>query len=394
MSPGLLTAEPRLAPPRNELERRGPEEECAPEVSIRPLADLTAPDIANWQRLARVAAEPNPFQESSFVLPLAASGLVKESLFVVVVRDKARGEWLAACVFQACPPSFWRPLPHLRSLHSRYSFLDSPLVHRDHLADALRAALSALQLQRSWHGVRFRVQRANGAQSREWNHQARLLGVSTDHDSTWQRAATDLRAFSRDSLLGRCSRSRRKSLLRARRWLEDQGRVAHRLVWPASGDHPACHSFLELEALGWKGAERTALSSQPADSRFFREMVDRFAAEGRVIFGELRVGERLVASTCNLVSGTVVFAFKLGWNPAYAKGNPGHWAEIELASDLAGERPDLTRLDSCSQQGSYVESVSTHLENMESTVYVWSRRASALCELRRQIRRIRNGWTS
>jgi CelD/BcsL family acetyltransferase involved in cellulose biosynthesis len=376
---------------RGELER-GPRTHGNLDVSLRPLPLISASEITDWQSLARQAAEPNPFQEPEFVLALADSGVVSESLHVLAVKDVAARRWLAACVFQACPPTLTRPLPHLRSLCSRYSFLDSPLVHREHVPAALRAALAYLQQQRSWHGARFRIQRSGGDQAAEWSRQARQLGLAVDHDSVWQRAATSLTAVRAESLLARCSRSRRKSLTRARRWLESLGPVSHRLISPADSRDPTCSDFLTLEALGWKGAHGTAIASQQADVRFFQMMVDRFAAERRIVFSELRVGGQLVASTCNLVSGTTVFAFKLGWNPEYARGNPGHWAEIELASSLSRERTDLLKIDSCSQEGSYVESVYTQTQAMESATCVWSRRATALCEIRRQIRSIRRGW--
>jgi len=366
--------------------------QCATEVSVGPLGLLTGADLADWQELARHAAEPNCFQEPDFVLPLADVGLVAEALDILVVKDSHSGRWLAACVFQDCGPSMTRPLPHLRSLSSPYSFLDTPLVHRDHLDRALRAALSYLQNQRTWHGVRFRVQKANGPQADAWNRQARSHALSTDCDHSWQRAATSLAEIRTEPLLSRCSRSRRKSLLRARRALEAVGPVSHRLVVPETGEHDACDTFLALEAMGWKGEQGTAICSRPADFRFFRGMVDRFARRGNVIFGELLVGDRVIASTCNLVSGPVVFAFKLGWDPEFAKGNPGHWAELELAAALATERPDLQWIDSCSQPGSYVESVSTQTQTMESAVYVWSRRASALCEIRRQVRAFKSSW--
>jgi CelD/BcsL family acetyltransferase involved in cellulose biosynthesis len=361
------------------------------EVSIRLLGTLTAEDLAAWRALARESAEPNPFQEPAFILPLVQSGLVEDALHILSVRDVATADWRGACVFQACPPTFRRPLPHLRSLNSRYSFLDSPLVHRHHVPAAFEAMFGHLRLQRTWHGARFRIQRAESAQIRELNRQARMLDLGIDHDRAWKRATTHLTPAVGNSLLASCSRSRRKSLLRARRWLEERGAVSHRLVQPSHGEHQAVDTFLELETLGWKGARGTAIASHAADLSFFRSMVQQFSAERRMLFGELLVGDQVVASTCNLVSGSALFAFKLGWNPAFAKGNPGHWAELELAPALVRERPDVTRIDSCSTQGSYVESVSSDLERMESAVYVWSRRASVLCEVRRRIRALRNG---
>jgi len=388
---GLITSDDSIAAIRDEL-ARGNDAAGSTSVAVRPLSLLRESELSEWRDLARQAAEPNPFQEPQFVVALADAGVVDSSLSVLSVIDDSTGQWLAAGVFEVCLASLTRPLPHLRSLSSRYSFLDSPLVHRDHLARALQNALKYLGQQRWWHGARFRVVKSEGAQAAEWNAQAQRAGLAIDRDKTWRRAITKLTGADAEALLGSCSRSRRKSLLRARRWLETSGPVSHRLVVPRPHDARAREEFLRLESLGWKGGGGTAIASSPADSTFFRSMIDQFAADGRVIFGELLVGDRVIASTCNLVAGSTVFAFKLGWDPEFAKGNPGHWAEIELVAALSSERPDLEQIDSCSQPGSYVEAVSTNSQAMESAVYVWSRRATALCEIRRQFRAIRAGW--
>ncbi|QDT55624.1 hypothetical protein Pan44_36700 [Caulifigura coniformis] len=388
--PGPILCGDSIASIRDEL-AQGCAAGTSTSVAVRPLSLLRESDFRDWRDLARRAVEPNPFQEPQFITALQEAGVVS-SLNVLSVVDDSSGQWLAAGVFEVCLPSLTRPLPHLRSLSSRYSFLDSPLVHRDHLPRALESALRYLQRQRWWHGARFRVVKSEGPQAAEWSRQTKNAGLAIDRDRTWRRAVTHLAGADADALLSRCSRSRRKSLLRARRSLEASGPVSHRLVVPGPHDSRAREEFLRLEALGWKGGTGTAIASSQSDSQFFRNMTEQFAADRRVIFGELLVGDRVIASTCNLVAGTTVFAFKLGWDPEFARGNPGHWAEIELAAALARERPDLERIDSCSQPGSYVEAVSTSSQAMESSVCVWSRRATALCELRRQFRVIRSGW--
>ncbi len=371
----------------------GRTEQSGADVFVRPLSMLSPDDIAAWKRLAGRAAEPNPFQEPEFVLPLAEHVLRDDDIRILSVADCDSGEWIAACAVQACAPSLSRPLPHLRALQSAYSFLDSPLIDRQQLSRATRSALAYLRHQRMWHGIRFRVQNPNTPQMAILTRQALAFDLAIDTDHHWTRAVTDLRDVRETPLIDRCSKSRRKSLQRARRTLEKAGPVSHRLV---TGDDAqrACAEFLRLEALGWKGAEGTAIACLPDDRSFFEAMVRGFAATGQVLFGELLVGERVIASTCNLVAGSHVFALKLGWDPEFAGGNPGHWAEIELATALARQRPDLTLIDSCSQPGSYVESVATGRIEMASVVLVWSRRASALCEVRRQLRFFRSGWTA
>ena len=122
-------------------------------------------------------------------------------------------------------------------------------------------------------------------------------------------------------------------------------------------------------------------------------MIGEFASTRAACFGELMIGERVIASTCNLIAGRTLFAFKLGWDPEFARGNPGHWAEIELANAVREELPEITTIDSCSQPGSYVESVSTGSHPMASSVHVWSRRAQVLCGIRRAVQSLKSSMS-
>ncbi len=166
--------------------------------------------------------------------------------------------------------------------------------------------------------------------------------------------------------------------------------MSFQLQAPAPDCESPAREFLRLEQLGWKGELRTAIASRPDHEDFFLRAIRGFAAGGRAVFGELRIDDRVIASTCNLVAGSTLFALKLGWDPAFASGSPGFWSEIELASAVRSDRPDLLLIDSCSQAGSYVEAVAAGQVEMGAAVYVWSRRASALCTVRRQLRALRS----
>ena len=358
-------------------------------VSLRPLRELSAQEIRQWSQLAARAAEPNPFQDPAFVLPLTREITAGRPLKFLSVMESESRRLIAACVVESCEPTFTRPLPHLRSLATPYTFCDSPLIDREYLRVGVRALWESLSHQRSWHGVRFRFVRTSGPQAEAIQEYCSASQVAVLHDRQWDRASTAISELRSKTLLERASKSRRKSLNRARRWLQSQGDVTHRLVFPDAADSRPVDAFLRLESLGWKGVAGTAIGSSPRDVDFFREMIRKFAATRAVCFGELLVGGRVIASTCNLLAGDTLFGFKLGWDPEFADGNPGHWAEIELAQAICDQRPDIATIDSCSQPGSYVEAVSTGAHPMASSVHVWSRRAQVLCGIRRAVQTLK-----
>jgi hypothetical protein len=101
------------------------------------------------------------------------------------------------------------------------------------------------------------------------------------------------------------------------------------------------------------------LRSRPEQEAFFREMAEGFRGEGRLFFTELTIGQAVVASTCNLISGNTGFAFKIGWDPRYAKGSPGVLNEIEFVRAAPSLFPSLEAVDSGASEGSFIEELWT-----------------------------------
>ncbi|MFG0335268.1 MAG: GNAT family N-acetyltransferase [Maioricimonas sp. JB049] len=362
-------------------------------VRLLPLDALTTHDMRRWQRLAHDAASANPFSEPDFVIPLVDAGLVRRECNVVVVEDVATSRWIAATVVHALPSSAKRPLPRLTAIDSPYTFLDQPLVDAHVTQHALRTMLDSFSGQRQWHGLRFRRQAVDSPLFSLLRQQPTESGVHQICDHTWSRAAVCLNDVSRDQLLSNCSRSRRKSLRRNRDAAGRQGGMSFRLLWPASDDLHPLERFLRLENMGWKKSAGTALASRPKHQQFFRDMVRRFAQRRAVCFGELMIGDDVIASSCNLVGGDTLFAFKIGWNPDFSRFSPGYWAEIELAHAVAQSAPALRIIDSCSPPGSYTESVWPDRRAMAASMLVWSRRARMLVAAREYVRMAREPET-
>jgi CelD/BcsL family acetyltransferase involved in cellulose biosynthesis len=127
--------------------------------------------------------------------------------------------------------------------------------------------------------------------------------------------------------------------------------------------------FIDLEHLGWKGQEGTSLRSRPEDEQFFREMIGEFAAHDRAVFTELSVGDTVVASTSNLISGKRGFAFKLGWHPNYHRMAPGLLNEVEFIRNAPAVFRDIDFIDSGAAEGSFLEELWSERRAVVSGAY-------------------------
>jgi hypothetical protein len=63
------------------------------------------------------------------------------------------------------------------------------------------------------------------------------------------------------------------------------------------------------------------------------------------------------SAAINLVSGGRLFAFKIGWDSELAKGSPGVLHEAELLGQVTGPLRNLTLMDSCATETSYIAGV-------------------------------------
>jgi CelD/BcsL family acetyltransferase involved in cellulose biosynthesis len=331
-------------------------------VRFEAVQDLDSRLIGAWADLEQRALEPNAYLSPSFVLPAIRNLDPHMRTIVCVLEKEGRGTrdlvGLGVCV--AVRRSLRFPLPHLRAYRSSHSHLGGLLLDRDAAAPAAEAFFRELQSRRpTWHGVEISAQ--FGYELGEKT----LRQAAAAHGGTWQEYWRRQRAIlvpaqaGNDYLLERLSRSRAKDLRRRWRRLAEQGPVRWRaLTGPEIT--PACiNRFLDLENLGWKARQGTSFRAQPHEERFFREMIDGFTARGRVVFTELWVGDQLVASTSNLISGKAAFAFKLGWNPDFHRVAPGFLNEVELIRNAPSVFEGLEFIDSGAGEGSFLDELWT-----------------------------------
>ncbi|MFZ5892891.1 MAG: GNAT family N-acetyltransferase [Myxococcota bacterium] len=328
-------------------------------VRIDDARSLSPRTLAAWAELEGRALEPNAYLSPYFVVPaLKHLDPEREVLALLIeARDGSSAEphLVGIGVFQPVSGTRQFPLPHLVAYRSRHSFLSGLLLDREHAEAAVRALFLQLREHRwRWHGLEFDSTWGDGPTYDLLR--AHGFGNGVGH-CTWNARLRSVLQPSIDRPQIEAARAKKVSdLKRKRRRLAELGKV----TWTVrSDDTPAASvdAFLDLEHRGWKGDNKSSLLSNGANERFFREMMQGFSRAGRAVLVELRLNDRIVASSTNFVSGSGGFAFKIGWEPELAKVSPGAQAELELLERILDDRAlgHVDFWDSGAEAGSYMD---------------------------------------
>lgn len=141
---------------------------------------------------------------------------------------------------------------------------------------------------------------------------------------------------------------KRKELRRQWARLNEQGVLTTDHL-ASDGDAAAwIDEFLVLEASGWKGANGSALSSNPDTDGFFRSAMLAAQAAGQLELTALRIDGRAIAMLITLMSRGAGFSFKTAFNEDFARFSPGVLLQRESLSILTERRLDW--IDSCAAQ--------------------------------------------
>lgn len=106
-----------------------------------------------------------------------------------------------------------------------------------------------------------------------------------------------------------------------RKFERDKGAVFTAVTEP-SDVSSAMDQFLALEAKGWKGRSGTAIHLDPKAEKFFRSIATSFGSNGALRMGEVRLGDRLIASKLCLLHGNRLYALKEAFDEEYFSFSP------------------------------------------------------------------------
>ena len=307
--------------------------------------------VVEWRRLAAGALEPNPFYEPALMLPALRSLRADARVEVVLVflqGAAADSQPRLIGLFPLQRISRYRgvPLACLQLWKHLHCFLCTPLVDAEHASESLAGLFDWLCAPSGAPLVELGFTAGDGAWARALEAFLRETGrhsvVADSFSRALYRPAADFETYIGSAL----ARSKRREFQRLERRLAENGKLAFSELRPGEDPLPWLDAFLELEASGWKGRDGTAIASDPAQLRFFREGAAALAAEGRLGMLGLSLDGRWVALKCNFLAGRGGFAFKIAYDEKYARFSPGVLLEIETISRLH-QRPEIDWMDSC-----------------------------------------------
>ena len=138
-----------------------------------------------------------------------------------------------------------------------------------------------------------------------------------------------------------------KELRRRARRLAEAGQHAHRVFTSGEDVEPWLSRFLDLEANGWKGRERTAMASNRSSREFFERVVRVAAARGRLQMLSLELDSVPIMMMCGFTAGEGAFGFKMAYDERYAKYSPGVLLHLFYMQNIGEYWPRTQWIDSC-----------------------------------------------
>jgi CelD/BcsL family acetyltransferase involved in cellulose biosynthesis len=351
----------------------GPEPD--PDLIVREVArdEVTTDLIVRWRDLESRSCHVNAFLSPDFLLPAWKWLEPDGSSFLLTVEERRGGRLRALGCFQQSAASRSLPLPHLVAAKTIHSFRTGLLLDEDTADRTLDVWLRYLRTQSKWGGVVFPSLRLDSILVQRMQSAVKACNLSWHTGTKIASAAFFPPIASEETLSSHLSTHRRKLLGRKQRHLESLGPVRLRRIERPNEVAQAIEQFLILEDAGWKGVEGSSLQSNFAAAEFLRSMATGFFERGRLVLTQLLAGDHVVASSINLQGASTLFAFKIGWDPQFAKASPGTLHQILLLPLVCQDFPEVTCLDSCARPGSFLEDIWPHRITIADAVIPTSR---------------------
>ena len=119
------------------------------------------------------------------------------------------------------------------------------------------------------------------------------------------------------------------------------------------GAGQAFETFLALEKASWKGAQGTALLSDPRDAAFVRRLLQGLANGHNASVALLRVDGEAIAAQVLMYCGTTAYTWKTAFDAKYGKFSPGTLL-IDRITDELFAGPEILAINSCAAEASFM----------------------------------------
>lgn len=320
---------------------------------------IDSPNLAiapYWDDLVRRASS-NVFMNPAALMAVSETAFADVRMMLAweqgTVPRRLIGLW--ALRLRTVAP-FWPAL--LEALPYEYAFLSSPVIDPAFVDAVIPAFFAAIEQNSSLPNVLS--MKSLDAECPSYPAIVKLLAARGNAPLLLSEQA---RPFVTREFGVKRSGSTRKKLRQD--WNRLAGLGAAEVVNDRSpeGTRQAFEIFLALEKASWKGAQGTALLSDPADAAFVRKLLQHLAEGRSASVALLRVNGCAVAAQVLMYCGETAYTWKTAFDANYAKYSPGTLLIDRVTEELfAGS--EISAINSCAAETSFMAQLWTGRRRM------------------------------
>jgi CelD/BcsL family acetyltransferase involved in cellulose biosynthesis len=299
-----------------------------------------------WDDLVRRASS-NVFMNPAVLL--AATETNFANIRMLLAWEKGAGAPTLAGLWAVQlrrPAPFWpiviEPLPY------NYAFLSNPVVDPAYVDEVIPAFFAAIEKSPSLS----RIVSLHAFDAECPSYPATMRELTSRGVKPLVLAET-MRPFATRDFGVKRSGSTRKKLRQDWNRLTATGAVEVVNDRSLDGTKQAFETFLALEQASWKGAEGTALLSDPRDSAFARRLLQSLAGQGNASVALLRVNGETIAAQVLMYCGATAYTWKTAFSANYAKYSPGTLLVDKITEELLSA-PGIQAINSCAVEASFM----------------------------------------
>ena len=305
--------------------------------------------VEELDHLCARSVEPNIFFNPRFLAP-AMPRLEDKEIRLAVIRDndehRSRLRLLVPFSVERPPVPFGVPI--MRTWSNPFGPLGTPLVDHDDpegvIADFFSLlARSHLKLPRVFVLPEVRLDGPFAAILSTFAASRNLTLVTTGQSERPFLQST----LEGDEYLKQALRPHHlREFRRLRRRLADAGSLEHHVARNAVDIRLGVEAFLNLEAAGWKGRERTAMATDRYRAAFAREAVHRLAERDLCRIHTLTLDGKVIACLIVFIEAGIAYTWKTAYDEAYAAYSPGTLMMLDVTRYHLDD-PNILGTDSC-----------------------------------------------